>query len=45
MLFLVLLGLYYCVWAFSRYGEQGLLFVVVCGLRIAMTSLLVEVGL
>ena len=39
---MTLLGLHCCTWAFSSCGEQGLLFVVVCGLLIALASLLVE---
>ena len=38
-LFLAALGFYYCAWAFSSCGEQGLLFVVVRGLLIAVASL------
>ena len=34
-----------CTWAFSSYGERGLLFVVVCGLLIAVVSLVAEHGL
>ena len=41
-LFLAALGLHCCVWAFSSCGEQGLLFVVVHGLLIAVASLVVE---
>ena len=41
-LFLVALGLPCCVWAFSSCGEQGLLFVAVCGLLIAVASPVVE---
>ena len=32
------LGLRCCMWAFSSCGERGLLFVVVCGLLIAVAS-------
>ena len=39
---LAVLGLRCCVWAFSSCGEQGLLFVVVHGLLIAVASLVVE---
>ena len=39
------LGLHCCVWAFSSCGEQGLLFVAVPGLLIAVASLVVEHGL
>ena len=41
-LFLAALGLRCCSWAFSSCGEQGLLFVAVCGLLIAVASLVVE---
>ena len=41
-LFLAVLGLCCCVWAFSSCSEQGLLFVVVRGLLIAVASLVVE---
>ena len=34
-----------CSRAFSSCGERGLLFLVVCGLLIAMTSLIAEHGL
>ena len=44
-LFLAALGLRCCVRAFSSCGERGLLFVVVRGLLIAVTSLVVEHGL
>ena len=44
-LFLAVLGLCCCVWAFSSCGERGLLFVVVCGLLTAVASLVVEHGL
>ena len=44
-LFLAVLGLRCCTWAFSSCGELGLLFVVVCGLLIAVASLVVEHGL
>ena len=37
--FLAVLGLRCCAWAFSSCGEQGLLFVVVCGFLIAVASL------
>ena len=39
------LGLCCCVWAFSSCSEQGLLFVVVRRLIIAMASLVAEYGL
>ena len=44
-LFLAALGLHCCPWAFSSCGERGLLFVVVCGLLIAVASLVAEHGL
>ena len=44
-LFLAALGLRCCAWAFSGCGERGLLFVAVCGLLIAVASLVVEHGL
>ena len=44
-LFLAVLGLCCCVWAFSSCGEQGLLFIVVHGLLIEVASLVVEHGL
>ena len=43
--FLAALGLRCCVWAFPSCVERGLLFVVVCGLLIAVASLVVEHGL
>ena len=36
------LGLRCCVQAFSSFRERGLLFVAVCGLLIAVASLVVE---
>ena len=39
-----MLGLRCCVYAFSSCGEQGLLFVAVRGLLIAVASLVVELG-
>ena len=36
------LGLGCCGWAFPSCGKQGLLFVAVCGLLIAMVSLVAE---
>ena len=41
-LFLVALGLHWCEWAFSSYGEQGLL--SSCGMKafIAVASLVAE---
>ena len=44
-LFLAVLGLRCPAWAFSNCGEQGLLFVAVSGLLIAVASLVVEHGL
>ena len=44
-LFLAVLGLRCCAWAFSSCGEQGLLFVAVRGLLIAVASLVAECGL
>ena len=44
-LFLAVLGLHCCTWAFCSCGEWGLLFVVVCGLLIAVASLVAEHGL
>ena len=41
LLFLVALGLRCCAWAFPSCGEQGLLFVAVRGLLIAVASLVV----
>ena len=41
-LFLAVLGLHCCAQAFSSCGEQGLLFVAVCGLLIAVASLVAE---
>ena len=41
-LFLAVLGLRCCTWAFSSCGEQGLLFVAVRGLLIAVASFVVE---
>ena len=43
--FLAALGLRCCAWAFSSCGEQGLLFVAVCRLLIAVASLVAEHGL
>ena len=39
------LGLRCCTWAFSSYGERGLLFVAVRGLLIVVASLVAEHGL
>ena len=44
-LFLAALGLHCCARAFSSCGEQGLLFVAVHGLLIAVASLVAEHGL
>ena len=44
-LFLAVLGLRCCVWAFSSCGERGLLFLAVRGLLIEVASLVVEHGL
>ena len=44
-LFLAVLGLCCCTWAFSSCGEQGLLFVAVRELLIAVASLVAEHGL
>ena len=41
-LFLVVLGLHCCAWAFSSCGERGPVFVAIHGLLIAMASLVVE---
>ena len=43
--FLAALGLCCCTRAFSSCGEQGLLFIAVCGLLIAVSSLVAEHGL
>ena len=45
VLFLAALGLHCWVQAFSSCSEQGLLFVEVCGLLIAVASLVAEHGL
>ena len=45
LLFLAALGLCCCAWAFSSCGEQGLLFIAVRGLLIAVASFVVEHGL
>ena len=44
-LFLAVLGLHFCKWAFSGCAEWGLLFIVVRGLLIAVASLVEEHGL
>ena len=41
-LFMAVLGLCCCAWAFSSCGERGLLFDAVRGLLIAMASLVAE---
>ena len=41
-LFLAVLGLCCCAWAFSSCGEWRLLFVAVCGLLVAVVSLVAE---
>ena len=43
-LFLAALGLYCCARGFSSCGEQGLLFIAVRGLLIAVASLVAEHG-
>ena len=44
-LFLAVLGLHCCAWAFSSCGERGLLFVAVYRLLIAVASLVADQGL
>ena len=44
-LFLAALGLHCCAWAFSSCGKQGLPFVAVRGLLIAVASFVAEHGL
>ena len=44
-LFLAVLGLRSCAWAFSSCSERVLLFVAVHGLLIAVASLVAEFGL
>ena len=39
------LGFHCFVWAFSSCGEQGLLFIAVCMLLIAVASIVAEHGL
>ena len=39
------MGLHCCTWAFSSCGEQGLVFIEVHGLLIAVASLVAERGL
>ena len=41
-LFLAVLGLRCCTWAFSSCGQRGLLFIVVCGLLIVVAFLVAE---
>ena len=43
-LFFAVLGLRCCAWALCSCSERGLLFVAVCGLLIAVASLVVEHG-
>ena len=43
-LFLAVLGLRCCAWAFSSCGEWGLLFAAACGLLLVVASLVVERG-
>ena len=45
IIYLAVLGLRCCAWALSTCGEQGLLFIVVCGLLITVASLAVQHGL
>ena len=45
LFFMAALGLRCCMWIFSSCSEWGLLFIVVCGLLIAVASLVVEHGL
>ena len=44
-LFLAALGLHCCAQAFCSCSERGLLFIVVCGLLIAVASLFAEHGI
>ena len=44
-LFLAVLGLRCCAWAFSSCSERGLLFIAVRGLLVAVASLAAEHGL
>ena len=44
-LFMAVLGLRCCAWAFSSCGGRGLLFIAVHGLLIAVASLVAEHGL
>ena len=43
-IFLAVLGLRCCAWAFSSCGEWGLLFVVVCGFSLRWLLLLRSMG-
>ena len=43
-LFLAVLGLHCCMWAFSSCSKRGLLFIAVSGLLIAVDSLVEEHG-
>ena len=45
LIFMAALGLHCCAWDFSSCGEQGLLFIAVRGLLIAVASLVAEHGL
>ena len=45
LLFLAVLGLHCCTQSFSSCGEQELLFIVMCGLLVAVASLTAEHGL
>ena len=45
LIFLAMLGLQSCVQGFSTFGEGDYSLVVVCGLLIALTSLVAEHGL
>ena len=44
-LFVAVLGLCCCTWAFSSCGKRGLLFIVVHGFLISVASLVAEHGL
>ena len=41
-LFMAALGLRCCRWAFSSCGGRGLIFIAMCGLLIAVASLVAE---
>ena len=41
-IYLAVLGLCCCIWAISSCSEQGLLFIAMCRLLIAVASLVVE---